>query len=166
MSAKIKSRSERQDRMKEDSRYPIIIYPAEEGGYVAEVPALIGCLAQGETQAACLKEIKKVQTLWLESAKRNNKKFPAPKRSSPSCGNWLRDPAKSPCAFLWLTLWLQTFWVQRKSCRQFRDVALYFTSDLFRFRGVNHFRNQPADLTHLGFLHATRRNGRCTDAQP
>jgi predicted RNase H-like HicB family nuclease len=63
--------------MNEDTRYPIIIYPAEEGGYVAEVPALKGCLAQGETQAECLKEIKKVQALWLESAKRNNERIPS-----------------------------------------------------------------------------------------
>ena len=62
--------------MKGESRYPIIIYPSEEGGYVAEVPALKGCLAQGETQAACLKELKKVQALWLESAKRNNQEIP------------------------------------------------------------------------------------------
>lgn len=32
--------------MAEDLRYPIIIYPAEEGGYVAEVLALKGCLAR------------------------------------------------------------------------------------------------------------------------
>jgi len=63
--------------MNEDTRYPIIIYPAEEGGYVAEVPALKGCLAQGETQAECLREIKKVQALWLESAKRNNERIPS-----------------------------------------------------------------------------------------
>lgn len=63
--------------MTEDSRYPIIIYPVEEGGYVAEVPDLKGCLAQGETQTECLKELKKVQALWLESAKRNNEKIPS-----------------------------------------------------------------------------------------
>ena len=64
--------------MTEELRYPIIIYPAEEGGYVAEVPALKGCLAQGETQAECLKEIKKVQALWIESAKRKNERIPKP----------------------------------------------------------------------------------------
>jgi predicted RNase H-like HicB family nuclease len=61
----------------EDLRYPIIIYPAEEGGYVAEIPALKGCLAQGETQVECLRELKKVQALWLESARRNNEKIPS-----------------------------------------------------------------------------------------
>ena len=43
----------------------------------AEVPALKGCLAQGETPDECLKELEKVQTLWLESARRNNKKLPS-----------------------------------------------------------------------------------------
>ena len=62
--------------MTEDLRYPIIIYPAEEGGYVAEIPALKGCLAQGETQAECLKEMEIVQALWIETAKRNNQKIP------------------------------------------------------------------------------------------
>ena len=62
--------------MTEDFSYPVIIYPAEEGGYVGEVPALKGCLAQGETLTECLRELKKVQKLWLESAKRHNRKIP------------------------------------------------------------------------------------------
>jgi predicted RNase H-like HicB family nuclease len=77
--------------MQEESRYPIIIYPAEEGGYVAEVPALKGCLAQGETQVECLKEIKKVQALWIESAKRITKKYPPLMKYSPNYGAWLRS---------------------------------------------------------------------------
>lgn len=64
--------------MTEDFLYPIIIYPAEEGGYVAEVPALKGCLAQGETLVECLQELKTVETLWLDSARRNNRKIPTP----------------------------------------------------------------------------------------
>ena len=64
--------------MTEEFLYPIIIYPAEEGGYVAEIPALKGCLAQGETLLECLQELKTVETLWLESAKRNNRKIPSP----------------------------------------------------------------------------------------
>ena len=64
--------------MAEELRYPIIIYPAEEGGYVAEVPALKGCLAQGETLAECLEELNTVQALWIESARRNHEKIPSP----------------------------------------------------------------------------------------
>lgn len=62
--------------MKRELKYPMVIYPAEEGGYVAEVPALKGCLAQGETMVECLQELEAVQTLWLESAKRNKEKVP------------------------------------------------------------------------------------------
>ena len=62
--------------MTEELRYPIIIYPAEEGGYVAEIPALKGCLAQGETQAECLKEMEIVKALWIETARRNNQRIP------------------------------------------------------------------------------------------
>ena len=29
--------------------YTVILHPAEEGGYWAEVPALPGCFSQGET---------------------------------------------------------------------------------------------------------------------
>jgi predicted RNase H-like HicB family nuclease len=64
--------------MAEDLRYPIIIYPAEEGGYVAEVVALKGCLAQGETLTECLEELNTVQALWIESARQNHEKIPTP----------------------------------------------------------------------------------------
>ena len=63
--------------MKRELKYPMVIYPAEEGGYVAEVPALKGCLAQGDTLVECLEELQEVQTLWLESAKRNKEKIPS-----------------------------------------------------------------------------------------
>jgi predicted RNase H-like HicB family nuclease len=63
--------------MKSELKYPMVIYPAEEGGYVAEVPALKGCLAQGDTLVECLEELQEVQTLWLESAKRNKEKIPS-----------------------------------------------------------------------------------------
>lgn len=63
--------------MTSEPRYPILIYPAEEGGYVAEIPVLKGCLAQGETPDECLKELAKVQTLWIESARRNDEKLPS-----------------------------------------------------------------------------------------
>jgi antitoxin HicB len=67
--------------MTSEPRYPIVIYPVEEGGYVAEIPILKGCLAQGETPDECLKELAKVQTLWLESAKRNKQKLPSPEEA-------------------------------------------------------------------------------------
>ena len=56
--------------------YPIVIYPCEEGGYVAEVPALRGCLAQGETLAEVLEELQTVTKLWIETAQKHGQKLP------------------------------------------------------------------------------------------
>lgn len=61
---------------KNNLEYPFVIYPAEEGGYVAEVPSLKGCLAQGETLEETLSEIKIVTELWVESALDNGEKLP------------------------------------------------------------------------------------------
>jgi antitoxin HicB len=57
-------------------QYPIVIYPCEEGGYVAEIPALKGCLAQGETLTEVLNELKIVTDIWLETAKKYEQKLP------------------------------------------------------------------------------------------
>lgn len=63
--------------MKERIKYPIVIYPAEEGGYVAEIPTLKGCLAQGDTIKDCLAELEEVLFLWLETARKNNLSIPS-----------------------------------------------------------------------------------------
>ena len=57
-------------------QYPIVIYPCEEGGYVAEIPALKGCLAQGETLDEVLNELKIVTDLWLETAEKYWQQLP------------------------------------------------------------------------------------------
>ena len=56
--------------------YPIIIYPCEEGGFFAEIPALSGCFAQGETLEETLQELIIVKDLWLETAQKYNQKLP------------------------------------------------------------------------------------------
>ncbi len=38
--------------------YTVILHPAEEGGYWAEVPALQACFSQGETVEEALRNIK------------------------------------------------------------------------------------------------------------
>jgi predicted RNase H-like HicB family nuclease len=57
-------------------KYPFVIYPDTEGGYVAEIPALKGCLAQGETLSETLEELETVENLWLESAREANLELP------------------------------------------------------------------------------------------
>lgn len=56
--------------------YPIVIYPCEEGGFVAEIPALKGCLAQGETLEDTLQELMIVRELWLENAQKHGLTLP------------------------------------------------------------------------------------------
>ena len=57
-------------------KYPFVIYPSQEGGYVAEIPALKGCLAQGETLEETLDELSAVAELWIESARHSGAKLP------------------------------------------------------------------------------------------
>jgi antitoxin HicB len=57
-------------------QYPIVIYPCEEDGYVTEIPALKGCLAQGQTLDEVLGELKIVTDLWLETAEKYGQKLP------------------------------------------------------------------------------------------
>lgn len=61
-----------------DLRYPFVIYPAAEGGYVAEVPALRGCLAQGDDLEQTLEELSRVAELWIETARNHGDTLPNP----------------------------------------------------------------------------------------
>jgi len=45
-----------------------IIHPAEEGGYWAEVPALPGCVTEGETMEEVMANLKDAIEGWLEVA--------------------------------------------------------------------------------------------------
>ena len=62
---------------KTEFKYPFVIYPAEEGGYVAEIPALKGCLAQGETLDETLNELETVVSLWIETAQMHGETLPS-----------------------------------------------------------------------------------------
>ena len=56
-------------------KYLFVIYPAIEGGYVAGVPELKGCLAQGDTLEDTLDELTTVADLWIEAAKSHGDKL-------------------------------------------------------------------------------------------
>ena len=51
-----------------------IVHEAEEGGYWAEVPALPGCVTQGETLAEVRKNVKEAIELWLEASDNGTKR--------------------------------------------------------------------------------------------
>jgi len=45
----------------------VIVRKADEGGYWAEVPALPGCVSQGETMDELRENIREAIELWLET---------------------------------------------------------------------------------------------------
>ncbi len=46
----------------------VLIHPAEEGGFWAEIPAFAGCVSEGETLKETLLNIKEAAEGWLEVA--------------------------------------------------------------------------------------------------
>ena len=57
-------------------RIRAIIHPAEEGGYWAEVPALLGCITEGDTMEEVMANLKDAIEGWLNVA--NNRDLVEP----------------------------------------------------------------------------------------
>ena len=57
--------------------YSVVIHEAEEGGYWLEVPALEGCLTQGETLEEVMVNAKEAIALYLEGLAEIGREFPA-----------------------------------------------------------------------------------------
>ncbi len=61
-------------------RYELIIYWSEEdNSFVAEVPELSGCTADGSTYQEVLINVEKVIEEWIETAKELGREIPKPK---------------------------------------------------------------------------------------
>ena len=61
--------------------YEIILYWSDEDGvFVAEVPELPGCMADGDTQEAALANAKHAMQLWIDTAREFSGPVPEPKR--------------------------------------------------------------------------------------
>jgi antitoxin HicB len=58
--------------------YPITIYPDPDGGYVAEIKDLPGCLTQGETIEETIHNIDEARELWLETVYELGRRVPLP----------------------------------------------------------------------------------------
>ena len=62
------------------SRYEIIIYwSGDDQSYVAEVPELPGCAADGSTYAEALENVQIVIQQWIETARELGRAIPEPK---------------------------------------------------------------------------------------
>lgn len=61
-------------------KYEIIIYWSEnDNSFVAEVPELPGCMADGKTYSEALNNAEIVIAEWIETAKSLNRNIPTPK---------------------------------------------------------------------------------------
>ena len=63
-----------------DSKYEIIIFWSEEDdAFVAEVPELPGCMADGKTYQEALANAEQIIREWIETAKELGRAIPQPK---------------------------------------------------------------------------------------
>ncbi|WP_026951068.1 type II toxin-antitoxin system HicB family antitoxin [Algoriphagus mannitolivorans] len=63
-----------------DYKFEIIIYWSEaDQAFIAEVPELAGCAADGKSYAEALKNAETVISEWIETAKELGRTIPKPK---------------------------------------------------------------------------------------
>jgi len=62
-------------KVKKVLKYTVVFEPAEEGGYVASVPALSGCMSQGETFEEAVRMIKDAISGYLAVLKEKGKVY-------------------------------------------------------------------------------------------
>ena len=61
------------------SKYEIIIYWSEiDNAYIAEVPELAGCMADGKTYFEALENTETIINEWIETAQSLNREIPEP----------------------------------------------------------------------------------------
>jgi predicted RNase H-like HicB family nuclease len=66
--------------MSDDYRYEIIMYWSEEDqAFIAEVPELPGCAADGTTYQEALANVQVIVTEWIETARELGRPIPQPK---------------------------------------------------------------------------------------
>jgi predicted RNase H-like HicB family nuclease len=63
-----------------DSRYEIIIFwSGEDNAFLAEVPELPGCMADGHTYQEALSNAEQIIQEWIETANALGREIPEPK---------------------------------------------------------------------------------------
>lgn len=62
------------------NKYEIVIYWSKtDGAFIAEVPELAGCMADGETYQEALANAEIIIQEWIETAKEIGRNIPEPK---------------------------------------------------------------------------------------
>ncbi len=57
-------------------KYTVVLQREDDGGYVVSVPALPGCVSQGDTREEALKNIEEAIELYLEDVKAAGESIP------------------------------------------------------------------------------------------
>jgi predicted RNase H-like HicB family nuclease len=66
--------------MPPDHRYEIVLYWSKtDGSYIAEVPELAGCMADGATRQEAIAAAEVVIAEWIETAKELGRPIPEPR---------------------------------------------------------------------------------------
>lgn len=61
-------------------KYEIILYwSADDNAYIAEVPELAGCMADGATAKDALHNVEQIAAEWIETAQALGRDIPEPK---------------------------------------------------------------------------------------
>ncbi|MBD1218747.1 MAG: type II toxin-antitoxin system HicB family antitoxin [Anabaena sp. CoA2_C59] len=62
-------------------KYPMSIYPEEDGGYTVMIPDLPGCMSQGDNLEEAIENINEARELWIETVYCSGKKqIPLPSK--------------------------------------------------------------------------------------
>lgn len=69
--------------------YPVTIYPAEEGGYVAEIEDLPGCITEGETLDEVSQKIDEARRAWIEVVYEDGLEIPLPRTEQEYSGRFI-----------------------------------------------------------------------------
>ena len=72
-----------------NKKYPFLIYPAEEGGYVAEIEELPGCATQGETIEEIEDMIEDAKRAWMTVTYEDGQKIPLPRTEEKYSGKFV-----------------------------------------------------------------------------
>jgi predicted RNase H-like HicB family nuclease len=57
-------------------KYTVVLQRENDGGYVATVPALPGCVSQGDTREEALRNVEEAMELYLEDVKAAGEPIP------------------------------------------------------------------------------------------
>lgn len=61
-------------------KYEVILYWSDEdGAFIAEVPELPGCMADGRTYYEALENVERIAKEWIETARELGREIPVPR---------------------------------------------------------------------------------------